>query len=450
MARLNIHPSSPVERTHEGAVASRITPEQALRRSVMSCLLWESEFYEDGVTIADRIIDLAGKVPAETVKLLAVEARQTGLRHVPLLLLNALVARRAPGTDKTIAETIHRADEMAELLAMYWRSGKRPLAKQLQRGLAMAFGKFNEYQLAKYNRDGPVRLRDVLFLSHAKPADEDRAGLYRRVANNELAVPDTWEVALSAGADKKETFERLLREKKLGYLALLRNLRNMRDAGVDNKLVHDALNDVSGASMVFPFRFVAAANAAPEFRAFIESALLTKLMKAKTFSGRTAVLVDVSGSMKDPLSKRSDLTRMDAACALASFIVPSIAGGTRVFAFSERIMEIPARLGLAQIDAIKGSMPHGGTNMAEAVAFLNQTVPYDRLIVITDEQVTSTRPPDPVGKYAYMINVASAKNGVGYGKWTHIDGFSENVLRFIHEFEDMGSPSPSPSPAEGM
>jgi len=70
-------------------------------------------------------------------------------------------------------------------------------------------------------------------MSHAKPKDEAQAALWRRLAANELANPDTWEVQLSAGADKKETFERLIREKKLGYIALIRKLRNMEQADVE-------------------------------------------------------------------------------------------------------------------------------------------------------------------------------------------------------------------------
>ena len=69
------------------------------------------------------------------------------------------------------------------------------------------------------------------------------------------------------------------------------------------------------------------------------------------------------------------------------------------------------------------------------MAILNREVKYDRVIVITDEQ-SADRVPDPLdGAKGYMINVASAKNGVGYGKWIHLDGFSEAVIRWVHEFE---------------
>ena len=72
--RLNIKPAYPFGSTFEGAPAKRMTDEQALRRSVMSCLLWEREFYEDGAAIADRISDLAAKIAPEKLARIAVEA----------------------------------------------------------------------------------------------------------------------------------------------------------------------------------------------------------------------------------------------------------------------------------------------------------------------------------------------------------------------------------------
>ena len=52
--------------THEGAKAPRIAPLAQLERSVMSCLLWEDEFYEGGVTIAARIAGLVRQLPPPT------------------------------------------------------------------------------------------------------------------------------------------------------------------------------------------------------------------------------------------------------------------------------------------------------------------------------------------------------------------------------------------------
>jgi hypothetical protein len=430
--RFNIFSRRRVEPvTHEGAPAAFLTAEQKLRRSVASCLLWETEFYEDGQTIADRIEALAAEVDAQVLADLAIEARERfNLRHAPLILAVAL-SRKPAGAliGQTIERVIQRADELSEFLALYWRGGKRPLSKQVKVGLARAFGKFDAYQLAKYDRDGPVKLRDVLFLAHPKPQDEAQAALWKQLADRSLPSPDTWEVALSGGADKKASFERLLAENKLGYLALLRNLRNMDQAGVDEALVREAILARRGAQRVLPFRYVAAARAAPRFEPWLDQALAETVLESPVPAGRTIVLVDVSGSMDWQLSARSDLKRIDAAAALGA-IVP---GDVRVFTFSNEVVEVPPRRGMAGVDAIVRSQPHGGTELGKAVAHVNR-LPHDRLIVVTDEQ-SSDRVPDPVAGRAYMINVASAKNGVGYGRWTHIDGFSESVLRFIAEHE---------------
>src|SRR3954468_9301361 len=78
--------------TREGAPAHRIGALAQLERSVMSCLLWESEFYEDGQTIGQRIADLVKQVPAAEVARVAIQAKEDmRLRHVPLLLARELM-----------------------------------------------------------------------------------------------------------------------------------------------------------------------------------------------------------------------------------------------------------------------------------------------------------------------------------------------------------------------
>src|SRR5215471_10184404 len=247
MARVNLSNFNSGPRTHEGAAARNISTELQLRRSVLACLLWESQFYEDGVSIAARIRELVPRVADEKVAALAVEARSAmKLRHAPLLLVREM-ARHATHRGlvaDTLARVIQRADELAEFVAIYWADGRRPLSAQVKKGLAAAFVRFDEYSLAKYDRAGAVRLRDVLFLCHAKPMTSDQALVWRRLIAGELATPDTWEVAVSSGGDKRAHWERLLIEHRLGSLALLRNLRNMKDAGVAEDLVIAALGDM--------------------------------------------------------------------------------------------------------------------------------------------------------------------------------------------------------------
>lgn len=431
----------PIE-THEGGQAVRINHNQQLRRSVLSCLLWEDEFYESGEQIAARIFNTASECSPEFVAALAIEARtEHNLRHAPLLLLLNLIARAAPGTDKTIAKVVSRADEITELCSMWWQAtlrsasakGRRtntPLTAAMKRGLAAAFHKFDEYQFAKWDqKDAGVKLRDVLRLVHPKPTSKEQAELFGRIKNGTLARPDTWESRLAGGEDKRAVFTDLLERKKLGSLALLRNLRGMDQAGVDHQIIKDAIINTKH-DKTLPYRFIAAAKRAPMFEQELDIAMQASMAGIEKLPGCTVVLVDVSGSMKEPLSAKSDLRRSDAAAGLA-ILLRGISGNCRVFIFGDTTREVPARSGMALRDLVV--YQNENTYLGDALKHVLR-IPHDRLVVITDEQ-TQDRLPDPVAKRSYMLNVASAKNGVGYGKWIHIDGFSEACVKYMHAYE---------------
>jgi 60 kDa SS-A/Ro ribonucleoprotein len=437
MARLNILKLSNLApvfgvRTHEGAPARVISPELQLRRAVLACTLWEEQFYESGVEIAHRIAELVPQVDALRVAALAVEARERmKLRHAPLLLVRemARLATHRALVAETLARVIQRPDELSEFVAIYWAGGRTPLSAQVKKGLAAAFTKFDEYALAKYNRDAPVKLRDVLFLSHAKPVDAAQEALWKRLVEGELATPDTWEVALSGGEDKAGTWERLLAERKLGALALLRNLRNMKAAKVDDKLVREAVRSMR-TDRVLPFRFIAAARYAPQWERELEDTMFRCVSEQEKVAGKTVLLVDVSGSMTAQLSRKSEMLRTDAAYGLA-VLLREVCEDVDVYSFSDELVRVPSRRGFALRDAIDASQVHGGTYLGKAVSEIDGD--YDRMIVLTDEQ-SHDRVPGPRGR-GYMINVASYQNGVGYGPWTHIDGWSESVIEYVRGLE---------------
>jgi hypothetical protein len=442
MAKLNV-PKTRLY-THEGAVAYHLTPELELRRSVMACMLWEGTFYEEGVEIAARIVDLIPKVKADKVAEMAIEAREKmKLRHVPLLLANELEKRTITALEDArkrrypvaglLERIIQRPDELTEFMAIYWKEGKHPLSHQVMKGLAGAFRKFSEYSLAKYDRDDVIKLRDVLFLCHAKPRDKEQEELWKRLIDRKMAVPDTWEVALSAGKDKKETWERLLSEDKLGGLALLRNLRNMKEAGVNRQLVFDALERMK-VERILPFRFISAAKYAPQWEPQIEKAMMKCLGEQEKLPGKTALVVDGSGSMFGaPVSAKSEINRFEAAAALA-ILIREVCAEATVTVFSNSAFLIPARHGFALRDAISKKAEQGGT-MTQNGIMKAAREGYDRIIVITDEQSHQSVSNPLVGTRGYFINVGSYKNGIGYGPWLHIDGWSEAILDYIRVFE---------------
>jgi len=432
MARVNV-PAPPIK-THEGGTAKKIGAESQLRRSVMACMLWEDTFYEDGADIAARIAMTIPHVAPAVVAAIAVEAReQMKLRHAPLMIVREMARNKEHKTlvAETLTRVIQRADELAEFLAIYWKDKKQPLSAQVKKGLAGAFTKFSAYDLAKYNRDNAVKLRDVLFLCHAKPANDEQGEVWKKLAEGTLESPDTWEVQLSAGADKKETWERLMAEKKLGALAFIRNLRNMQKVSVDRAIMKGYFNHFK-VDRVLPYRFIAAARYAPDLEPQLETAMYKAIEGAEKIKGRTILLVDVSGSMDSALSSKSEMLRVDAACGLA-ILCRELCEDVGIYTFNTTVRKIPPRRGFALRDAIGAAS--GGTYLGDALKKIHASENYDRIIVITDEQ-SHDSVPDPKGK-GYVINVAAYKNGVGYGKWNHIDGWSEACLTYIQRSEEM-------------
>ena len=438
MAKLNVV-ASPTQRTHEGGrAASVIRPLDQLRRLVSTCLLWENTFYEKGSEIAENIATLCQEVPLAELGTLAYEARTAlKLRHVPLFLCAQMAKVQSAQPQKggivarTIEQVIQRPDELAEFVALYWHvnGGRKPLSKQVKLGLKRAFPRFGAHALSKWNRDGAVKLRDVLFMVHPKPKDSEQAEVWKQLVEGTLPPADTWETALSAGADKKATWERLLREEQLGYIALLMNLRNMTQAGVDDKLVTLALLEGAKDSRALPFRFVSAAKYAPGYAQTLSDAM--QIAIEGELAGSTVVLIDVSGSMDATISAKSEIRRWEAAGALAA-MVRQMCQQVRVYTFSQDLVEVANHRGLPLVQAIGTSQTHSSTYLVQALVALRDRHPdVSRVIVITDEQSHDGNLP-AWAPNSYLINVAPYKPGlVTTNGWYRINGWSEQIVRWI-------------------
>lgn len=441
-----------------GAVGSRITSEQELTRSVVSCLLFEDNAYEDGISTAQRIKDLVAKCDPEFVADLAYRARsEMHLRHIPLFLCREL-ARLGTLRRGWLLRCIQRVDEMGEFMSLYYSDNKnQPLAYAAKRDIADAFGKFSEYQFGKYKGAGKEwSLRDVMKFTHPRPRTVEDDLLYKKIISNTLTSPDTWEVALSTGANKREAFERLLREQKLGYTALLMNLRQMAEANVSETLIRQAILDRRGADRILPFRFITAAKYAPRFADVLSDAMIANMKDRRKLLGKTVLVVDVSGSMIANLSHKSEVTRLDAAAALAAIareafsecVVYATAGSDARRVHATEMVK-PYR-GLAMVDEIKrayNSLGGGGiflTQVCDHIRSCEKNV--DRMLVVSDEQdcdIDPARSPlkaVPLGsKKNYFINVGVERCGISYNKnkWDRIDGFSESIFDYLFFAEQL-------------
>lgn len=442
--KTNVTANKPVF-THNGAESTNVSPIQKLRRLVMSCMLWEDTFYVDGKTVTEQIKEVCKELDQLQVLNVAREVHTKGLlRHVPLWLIvcsfeskKRLFANKdLEGVKHYIADICSRPDQMTELLSLYWKDGKKPIPSQMKKGLAKAFCKFDEYSLAKYNRDAPIKLRDVLFLCHAKPKNEDQRELWKRLVSNTMKTPDTWEVRLSAREDKKESFEELLKQGKMGKLAIIRNLRNMYEEGLDKDLVITGL--LSKSRPILPFQFLVAAKHCPRWEDIIDKSMIQACEGKQKIKGNTIVLVDVSGSMNYPISGKSDTSRMDAASGL-SILLREVCEKVEFYSFSCQIIPIPNRQGMALRDAIIKSQPHSSTFLGAALQYVsnkrNKSIVVDRIVVITDEQANDVPPKMNIEK-CYVLNVGCYENGIkNNGEWFTINGFSQNSIDYISEIE---------------
>lgn len=356
--RFNILRKSVTERVitptknYEGAKAYTLTPEIELYTAVATAGL-NKTYYEKADKKLDRIKALIQKVSPEFVAKLAVYTRtQMYLRSIPLVLAVEL-AKTNSGTglvSKTVNGVVLRADEIAELLAYYQLANERKgtkklnrISKQVQKGLAGAFNRFDEYQFAKYNRATEVSLRDALFLVHPKAVNDEQQAIFNKLANNTLETPYTWETELSAlGKEKfanerekaravKAKWEVLIESNKMGYMATMRNLRNMLEANVSYKHIEKVAAYLSNANAVarskqLPFRFLAAYRELKELKHkgvstlldALEDAVMASAANIKGYDSNTSVAIacDVSGSMYQPISPKSKIMMYDVGLVL--------------------------------------------------------------------------------------------------------------------------------------
>ena len=423
--------------TYENGKASTINVFEQLKRSVMSCLLWEDEFYENGTKITDRIKELVKlcidkDLIDSVVELIKQVKFDMKLRHCPLWMIVSVFNAGKSVNKNVIASILTRPDDCGELISLYMIDGKKPLPNQMKKGIALALEKFDEYQLQKWNRDANYKLVDVVNLCHPKSTTA-----INKLINGTLPIAETWEVSLSSAgketSNKKDAWINLLNKNKLGDMAFLKNISNMDKVGIDVNIIKNRIKTINGDKLL-PIDFIRSGKMNPKYENEIENQLLKSFIKPK-IDGKTIILVDVSGSMETSCSNGAFTSRLDYAESLA-IIGRELYEEIDIFTFSNNVVRVPNRRGFALAQSIRDSQYHGCTYMWNAIDNITKSCKYDRIIVITDEQ-TQDCAIDCSVKNKYIINIAPYGNkGVGYEKgFIHINGISDKVFNYIIEIE---------------
>jgi len=412
---------------YEGAKAFTLTPQLELYTAVPTAAL-SDKFYENTNAGLNRIIALIEKNDVVFVAKLAVYAReQMYLRSIPLVLAVEL-AKQHNGDGLVAALTarvVQRADEITELLSYYALSNTRTntkqlnkLSKQLQKGLASAFNSFDEYQFAKYNRDANITLKDALFLVHPKAKDENQQALFDKIVNDSLQTPYTWETELSALGQQlydsavlkqqavKVKWEELILSDKLGYMALLRNLRNIIEANVSTDALNKACSYLTNAKAVanskqLPFRFLAAYRELAALQSGRVSTVLDALEKAVLhsaaniagFDENTSVVIaaDMSGSMQAPISAKSSVQRYEVGLVLAMMLQSRCANVvTGIFGQTYKRVQMPHSNILSnanQLVNMIGDVGHSTNGYLVIADLLQRRQVVDKVMLFTDMQL---------------------------------------------------------------
>lgn len=387
-------------KTHNlaGGEAFTETPKLELVSVLLTSTL-KDEFYRKADATVNRVKQLVAEIPDKSFSAkAAVYARnEAGMRSVTHLVAGE-IAKSVKGQTWTAPfyrKLCRRPDDALEIMSCYTTQYGRPIPNALKKGLGQALAEFDAYQLAKYRRQGAeLSLVDLVNLVHP-PHSEPLAQLMK----GSLAPAETWETKLTqagqkaeseddAEANKAEAWEQLIKSRKLGYFALLRNLRNILSAVphlIDDVLAMLTDERLIKRSLVLPFRYTTAFEALEKDHprgvlrviAALSDAVDLSLQNVPKFTGKTLVALDGSGSMSGRPIKIGSL--------FAAVLAKANDADVMLFSDDAKYVALNKRdstLTLARW--LESQCASAGTNFHNIFQRANRA--YDRVIILSDMQ----------------------------------------------------------------
>lgn len=439
-----------------GHIAYGMTDKSKLITQVLTSFFNESKFYGDNSADMQETIKRVIATDAEFVAKLAVFARREFNMRSVSHILTAYLAHEINGkpfTRKTVKAVAVRGDDVTEIMACYLNLFGKPIPNALKKGIADVMQGFDEYTLAKYKGNGnAVKMRDLLCLCRPTPKNKEQSEMWKRLLNGELEIPYTWETELSAKGNKTETWENLIESGKVGYMALLRNLRNILYANPSN--VNKVLETIENPERVrkskqLPFRYLSAYKELENIggsRVFdvLENAVEASIENMPTLDGTTVIAVDVSGSMCSYVSAKSKVMCYEIAMLLG-LIANKICDNAYFYTFNNNIEKYALSRRGGILERVKNSRCGGGTNMnLPFEKMIVDGIKADRIIVLSDNECNNgwNRPVQKLADeyrkktgcdiWVHAIDLQGYGTQQFYGKKTNvIAGWSEKVFDFI-------------------
>ncbi len=476
-------------RTHEGARAWLRDEKSELFLLAITNMVAEETFYEAAAARDARFRALVRSVtqtdPEWILRFVPWLRNTAQMRSAAVVMAAEYVAAGGPNGRAVVASAMTRADEPAEMLA-YWAQehGKR-FPQPVKRGVADSVRRlYTEYAALKYDGLSRAwRMADVVELTHPKPADATQSDLFRylldrrhhpetltvspslekvtrRTALDAVAVDErrpllrtqgpqllreagaTWEWLsgwIPGGMDA-EAWEAVI--PSMGYMALLRNLRNFDEAGISDEAVRFVKGVLADPQRVarsrqFPYRFWSAYRHAPSLRwaQTLEAALDLSVRNIPELPGRTLVLADTSASMTGSVARRSAIRHFEIA-ALFAAAVAKRAEDLELVSFaegSEMIRFRPTQSVLRTIEHVEKRIGRVGHATRLGAAVDRWYDGHDRVVVFSDMQ-THDQLPELTGTITYVFNTGGYRTtpfAVGDKGHYELGGFSDATFRLM-------------------
>lgn len=426
MARFNT-PVSSISRTTNlaGGEAFHESPEFEFASILLTSMVADQAYRSADAGLA-RVIELLDAVsPLFAAKAAVMARNEYGMRSISHVVAGeiAIRVRGEQWTRQFFRTVVRRPDDIMEILSYVMaKHGRRPLPNAMKDGLAQSFAKFGAYQLAKYRAaDKALSLVDAVNLLHPRPTGENGEAL-KALVGDTLRSVDTWESRLSASGSaeaddqaevKAEAWADLINTRKIGYFALLRNLRNIMQQAPEslpNALAMLTDEALIRSSLVLPFRFATAANEiaqVPGARTVMESlskAVELALANVPRFDGRMLVVIDASGSMTTAHVGRGKTVVADAAALFGAVLYKRNDADLMLFSNNAVLANVAPDSGVLGLQqGIRNTMQGGGTNFRSIFETAQQ--PYERVVILSDMQgwVGHTAPTDTFEAYVARV-----------------------------------------------
>lgn len=466
--------------THEGGPSYERESKGELFITALTSFIREDTFYESAKTRDNRLVSLAHVVaqkdPGWYAQFVPWLRREGFMRSAPVVLAAEYVAAGGSNGRGVVEAALQRADEPAEMLA-YWLSkyGRR-IPQPLKRGVADAVRRlYTERAVLKYDGSARAwRFGDVIELVHPKPKADWQSDLFRFCLDrrrHKVDIPESLsmirqimdleaiphdERRLSAVAAEGMTWERLSGWlpggmtaeawehviPQMGYMALVRNLRNFNDAGLDDTVKATVAEELArpeavARSMQFPFRFYSAWKQAIglEWGPALEKALDLSTSNIPTFTGRTLVIVDVSGSMMSTYSARGTMTPLEAAMVFGGSLYAKNREDTDLIGAATDSVPIPWQGSVLRTsEFVKTHTVGSATYLGRAVSQWYRE--HDRIILFTDGQFHDKLPSVECPVYFFNLNgYGNIPAPVGRGQFHELGGLSDATFKLIPMLE---------------